>query len=273
MRLGSLTLSATFSAVLLSGCSFIGGQSSKHANPYAKQKAASHGYYAQRGQFGQHFATQNCQIASPRQPIPRGCRPEQVSIGTPTKTYPHGGYAAKGGFPQQPSFGEPQYTNGGYGQAVGQNKSLSYHASGPKKRKPKLRGFMSLGAERSVSGNVFDHGERDDIVFTNGFNPQDFNESFSQGVQAEGSITSVTYTANALIDAHDLSSTTVRVPGVESVSAPAISFDDVWSTPVGLKGGLEYIVDDKTTVFAAGGYTYSEGNESNFASVNATLYR
>jgi len=126
MRLGSLTLSATFSAVLLSGCSFIGGQSSNHANPYAKQKAASHGYY------GQPSAAQHCQIASPRHPIPRGCRPEQVTIGTPTNTYPHGGYAAKGGFPQQPSFGEPQYADGGYGQAVGQGSAISYHASGPK---------------------------------------------------------------------------------------------------------------------------------------------
>lgn len=273
MRLGSLTLSATFSAALLSGCSFIGGQSSKHTNTYAKQKAAGHGYYAQQGQYGQPSAAQHCQIASPRHPIPRGCRPGQVTIGTPTNTYQHGGYAAKGGFPQQPSFGEPQYTNGGYGQAVGQGSAISYHASGTKKRKPKLRGFLSLGAERSVSGELIEYGIRDDIDVTSSFNPQAFNEGFSQGSQADGSITTVTYTANDFIDAQLLSPQTVRAPGVESVSAPAISFDDVWSTPVGLKGGLEYIVNDKTTVFAAGGYTYAEGNESDFATVTATLYR
>jgi len=239
MRLGSLTLSATFSAVLLSGCSFIGGQSSKHQNPYAKQKSAGQGYYAQQGQYGQPRAGQHCQIATPRQPIPRGCRPEQVTIGTPTSLYPQAGYAAQSGFPQQPSFGEPQYTNGGYGQAVGKGSAVGYHASGPKKRKPKLRGFLSLGAERSVSGDLI----------------------------------TVTYTANDFIDAQLLSPQTVRTPGVESTSAPAISFDDVWSAPVGLKGGLEYIVNDKTTVFAAGGYTHAKGNESDFATVTATLYR
>ena len=273
MRLGSLTLSATFSAVLLSGCSFIGGQSSKHQNPYAKQKSAGQGYYAQQGQYGQPRAGQHCQIATPRQPIPRGCRPEQVTIGTPTSLYPQAGYAAQSGFPQQPSFGEPQYTNGGYGQAVGKGSAVGYHASGPKKRKPKLRGFLSLGAERSVSGDLIDYGIRDDIDVANSFNPQAFNEGFTQGSQADGPVTTVTYTANDFIDAQLLSPQTVRTPGVESTSAPAISFDDVWSAPVGLKGGLEYIVDDKTTVFAAGGYTHAKGNESDFATVTATLYR
>jgi len=115
---------------------------------------------------------------------------------------------------------------------------------------------------------LIDYGIRDDIDVANSFNPQAFNEGFTQGSQADGPVTTVTYTANDFIDAQLLSPQTVRTPGVESTSAPAISFDDVWSAPVGLKGGLEYIVNDKTTVFAAGGYTHAKGNESHVNAVD-----
>ena len=275
MRLGSVTLSATLSAVLLSGCSFIGGQPSKYENPYAKQKAAHQGQYGQYGQqhYGQQAAGQHCQIASPRQPIPRGCRPEQVTIGTASQGQHHRGYGAQGGFPQQPNFGQPQYADGGYGSAVGQTPALAHHTGGPKKRKPKLRGSLSLGVERSVGGELIQYGIRDDIDVSNGYNPQNFNEGFSTGSQADGSITSVTFLANERIDSNEVSPTRVRVPGIESASAPAISFDDVWSTPASLKAGLEYIINDNTTVFASGGYTYAEGNAGDVASVTATLYR
>lgn len=266
MRLGSLTLSATLSAVLLSGCSFIGGQPGPYKNPFAKQKAANQGYY---GQHGQPSASQHCQIATPRQPIPRGCRPEQVTIGTGGHSQAAGAYGAQGGFPQQPTFGQPQYTNGGYGQAVGQNRAMAHHASGPKKRKPKLRGSLSLGAERSVSGELF----APSVAGLPGYNPQDFNEGFTTGSEAEGAITNVTYLANDRIESGSLSTASVRVPGFESINAPAISFDDVWSTPASVKAGLEYIVNDNTTVFASGGYTYAEGNAGDAATVTATLYR
>lgn len=269
MRLGSLTLSATFSAVLLSGCSFIGGQSSKHASPYAKQKSASHGYYAQQGQFGHHQAPQHCQIASPRQPIPRGCRPEQVTIGTPQNAYAQGPYGTHNGFPQQPSFGEPQYANGGYGQAVGQNSAISYHASGPKKRKPKLRGFMSLGVEKSVSGNLLDYGKRNgpDIDPLSVYDPQVFLARLTRPGPNGGTETAQ-YTANELF-AEDI----YEVEQYESDTQPDISFDDVWSTPASLKAGVEYIVSDDTTVFASAGYTYAEGNEGSAATVTAAVYK
>ena len=259
MRLGTLTLSATLSAILLSGCSFIGGQPSGYTNPYAQQKAAHH------GQYGQQMGTQNCQIATPQQPIPRGCRPEQVTIGTAG----YGARGVQGGFPQQPTFGQPQYTDGGYGSAVGQKQAMTHHARGPRKTKPKLRGSLSLGAERSIGGELF----APSVNGFPGYNPQAFNEGFGEGSQAGGSTTTTTFLANDRIDSTMLNPTTVRVPGFESVSAPAISFDDVWSAPISLKGGLEYIINDNTTVFASGGYTYSEGNEGGGGTVNATIYR
>jgi len=90
MRLGSLTLSATLSVALLSGCSFFDGQSAQTQNPYANQQSA------QYGQYGQAAVNQRCQIASPRQPIPRGCRPEQVTIGVPAQRSGAPAYAANG---------------------------------------------------------------------------------------------------------------------------------------------------------------------------------
>lgn len=266
MRLGSVTLSVSLSAVLLSGCSFIGGQPSKYENPYAKQKAVNQGHYGQQA-YGQH-----CQIATPRQPIPRGCRPEQVTIGTAPEGQYRGqqqqGYGAQNGFPQQPQYGQPQYADGAYGSAVGQTPALAHHTTGPKKRKPKLRGSLSLGVERSVGGELIEYGIRDDLSPATGYNPQLFNEEFVVGAQASGNITTTTYTANEL-DAANI----FAANGIESSSNPAISFDDVWSTPASVKAGLEYIVNDNTTVFASGGYTYSEGNAGDVSSVNATIYR
>ncbi len=270
MRLGSVTLSATLSAVLLSGCSFIGGQPSKYENPYAKQKAANQGHYGQQGyaHHGRQAGGQHCQIASPRQPIPRGCRPEQVTIGTAQYGQPQGHYGAQGGFPQQPTFGQPQYTSGGYGAAVGQTPALAHHTGGPKKRKPKLRGSLSLGVERSVGGEFLEYGIRDDLDPSTGYNPQDYNEQFIVGSEATGNITTTTYTAN------ELDAANIYADGLfDSDSNPAISFDDVWSTPASVKAGLEYILNDNTTLFASGGYTYSEGNAGDVQSVTATVYQ
>ena len=209
---------------------------------------------------------QNCQIATPRQPIPRGCRPEQVTIGTAAYGQQRG---AHGGFPQQPSFGQPQYTDGGYGNAVGQTPAMAYHTSGPKKKKPKLRGSLSIGAERSVGGELFSPRQRG----LPDYNPQDYNEGFGEGTRADGTVTRTTFTANERIESGSLSQTSVRVPGFESITAPAISFDDIWSTPASVKAGVEYILNDNTTVFASGGYTYSEGQSGSAGTVNATIYQ
>jgi len=284
MRLVSVTLSATLSAVLLSGCSFIGGQPSGYTNPYAKQKSANH------GQYGQQSAAQHCQIASPRMPIPRGCRPEQVTIGT-------GGYGAQGGFPQQPqygapggfpqqpSFGQPQYTDGAYGQAVGRNPAMAHHTTGPKKRKPKLRGSLSLGAEKSIDGNLIDRDLRGIVGLDGTYDPQNYNQGFVTGTAAAGSVTTTRFTANSLAAGNILrgDENTPGDPdaifrdngdgGVDGIDARDISFTNAWSTPINIKGGLEHIINNNFTTFANVGYTYAEGETIDAVSVDGTLYR
>lgn len=274
MRLGSLTLSTTLSAALLSGCSFIGGQPSNHGNPYAQQNAAHQGHYGQQ-QYGQQVA-QHCQIASPRQPIPRGCRPEQVTIGTSAQQNyqgQQGSYGAQGGFSQQPQFGQPQYTDGGYGSAVGQTAALAHHTSGPKKRKPKLRGSLSLGLERSIDGDFLNFDDRLDLGIGK-YNPQDYNESFREGTEASGSVVRTTYTASDQIPSGQFSQARVREDGrFETADQSNYEFKDVWLTPLNVKGGLEYIFNDNTTVFANGGYTYAAGNAGPPTTVTATLIK
>ena len=258
MRLGTVTLSATLSAALLSGCSFIGGQPSSYDAPHAKHRG---------GHYGQQFAGNRCQIANPRQAIPRGCRPEQVTLGT------SGQFGAQGGFPQQPQFGQAQFTNGAYGNAAGQTPAVAHNTVGPKKKKPKLRGSLSLGVERSVGGELIDYGIRNDLNPAKGYNPQDFNESVVTGTPADGLVSTVFYTANAQILGPASHALITRPEQYERVTQPSISFDDVWSSPASVKAGLEYIINDNTTVFANGGYSYAEGNQGTVSTVQATLYR
>ena len=257
MRLGSLTLSATLSAALLSGCSFIGGQPGQTQNPFANQQA---------GQFGQFAGAQHCQIPTPRHPIPRGCRPEQVTIGVPAQNFGSPSFATNG-FPQQPQFGQPQYTSGSYGAAVGQTQAAPQYAAGPTKRKPRLRGSLSLGLQKSVSGAIFDPSVRGVLPPIGAYNPQDFLEDIVEGQ------TTTTFTANAL-NAIDNFPGGIREPGqFENLDTPAIAFNDAWSTPIEVKGGVEYILNDKNTVFANVGYTYAEGESQTAALIDATLYQ
>ena len=270
MRLGTVTLSATLSAALLSGCSFIGGQSSGYENPYANQNA---------GQYGQNAYAQRCQIASPQQPIPRGCRAEQVTIGTAGQSqysqnqYSQGGYGAHGGFPQQPQFGQPEYASGAYGAAVGHNQAPEQTARGPKKRKPKLRGSLSLGLEKSNGGTLLDFN--DEAVgnpFAN-YVPGDFNQVSISGSDFSGVQTTTTFTANQAGTAiEDVLVGQGPLNGLDRVNTPSISFDDVWSTPASVKAGLEYIVNDKTTVFGNVGYTYAEGEDLRVGSATASIF-
>ena len=263
MRLGSLILPATLSAALLSGCSFIGGQPGQTQNPFANQQA---------GQFGQFAGAQHCQIPTPRHPIPRGCRPEQVTIGVPAQNFGSPSFATNG-FPQQPQFGQPQYTSGSYGAAVGQTQAAPQYAAGPTKRKPRLRGSLSLGLQKSVSGEIFDPSVRGVLPPIGAYNPQDFLESVVEGSPAAGLQTRTTFTANAQ-NAIASFPGGIREPGqFENLDTPAIAFNDAWSTPIEVKGGVEYILNDKNTVFANVGYTYAEGESQTAAIFDATLYR
>lgn len=267
MRLASVSASVALSAVLLSGCSFITGKPGSYQNPFAKQKAASHGQYAYGAQAK---AAQRCQIYSPQQRPPQGCRPDQVTLAVgPQGPYGQAQHHSTNGFPQQPNYGQPQYASGAYGTAVGQAGAQSaQYKSGPKLKKPKLRGSLSLGVEKSVSGNLIDQALFP-IAPVGLYNPQDFNEGFVEGADATGDQVITTYTAN-----QQTANGNYFAPNTyDSISSPDISLDDAWSTPVRLSGGLEYIANKRTTFFANGGYTQAEGNSGTGATVEATLYR
>lgn len=272
MRLGSVTASMALSAVLLSGCSFITGQPGSYKNPFAKQKAANQGQY-QQGRYGQFQYGQapqgatRCQVFSPQQPIPRGCRPEQVTLAVAPQGGQFGAPAqlrSTNGFPQQ-----PQFADASFGAAVGQAQGQSQlYQDGPRIKKPRLRGSLSLGVEKSLSGELLDVATQSGLQPTLGFNPQLFNETFNAGSESEGETEQNIFTANEQF-ADDI----FNPSEFESESRPSISFDDVWSTPATIKGGLEYIAGRTTTVFANAGYTHAEGNQGDAATVNATLYR
>jgi len=132
------------SAVLLSGCSWLGGinnvfggqggqsaygQYNQKGVAISNQKVMAHNGYSSGGTYGQNFG---------------------------------------GGFPQQAQFGQPQNVTGGYGSHAGNVQHANSYGgahAGPQKRKPKLRGTFSGGFERSFSGNAlsFDPGDNTGI--------------------------------------------------------------------------------------------------------------
>ena len=272
MRLAVCTLSA----VLLSGCSWLGGAGQIFNSGGQGHHVKSSHYKYGAGQHGQHqYRAQKdpCQVYSPQAPVPQGCHPSQVTLGT------------AGGFPQQPNFGGGQYASQGYGSHAGvaHQQAAHYQPRKNKLRKPRFRGAMSLGVEKSISGDLLDFGSAAGLDPVASYNPQDFVEGFTSGSQRDGAIVRTTYTANDRDvpnifqppTAEDLTAIP-PVPffrGYERAIMPNISFDDVYSTPARLAIGGEYIVNPRTTIFANAGYTKSEGKSGAVASVEATLYR
>ena len=61
--------------------------------------------------------------------------------------------------------------------------------------------------------------------------------------------------------------------GFEESQTSDVLFEDAWSVPINIKGGFEYILNDKTTVFANGGYTSADGQNRTVSTVDATIYR
>ena len=213
------------SAVLLSGCSWLGGFGSSGQGYGHAQKGQ---YYGQQGQQASHGATRN----------------------------PHGG-----GFAQKPNFnggyGQANYTTGGYGSHAGvAGQQGANYKSAPRLKKPKLRGALSLGIEKSNSGSLLDYNRVTGLDPAGSYNPNDYAEGSTSGSIASGNITSTVYTG-----------------AIEKVSSPTISFDDVYSTPARLAAGVEYIASPNFTVFANGAYSVSEGNSGSVAQIDATLLR
>lgn len=264
MRLAVCTLSA----VLLSGCSWLGGVGNVFNGGGQGHHAKSSQYdysgrYNARSQHQYRAQQDPCQVYSPQAPVPQGCHPSQVTLGT------------AGGFPQQPNFGGGQYASQGYGSHAGvaHEQSAHYQPRKNKLRKPRFRGSLSLGVEKSISGDLLDFGSVPGLDPVANYNPQDFVEGTTTGSQSEGAIVRTTYTANDRDVANIFQPPGPGFLGYEQARMPNISFDDVYSTPARLAIGGEYILTPRTTVFANAGYTKSEGKSGAVASVEATLYR
>ena len=239
MRLAVCALSA----VMLSGCSWLGGfgGGGQGGNIFgnSSQYSANNGSY----RFDQHNP---CVIPSPRAPIPRGCNPANVTIGT-----------ASGGFPQQPNFGNAQYADAGFGSHAGvAGQQSAYYQPQKRLKKPKFRGTLSLGLEKSISGDLINFDEFANSNPAANYNPNDFREFIETGSPQSGQEVDTLYTAL-----------------IEDASTPDITFNNVHSTPLSIKGGVEYIFSPKTTVFANAGYGYAEGNNHTATAITGELLR
>lgn len=272
MRLAVCTLSA----VLLSGCSWLGGVGNvfngggqgHHAKSSQYNYGAGQNVRSQHGQHQYQAQGNPCQVYSAQAPIPQGCHPSQVTLGT------------AGGFPQQPSFGAPaqargQYASQGYGSHAGvaHQQAAHYNPRKNRLRKPRFRGSLSLGVEKSISGDLlnFDKAGVSDPVAS--YNPQSYNEGRTEGTPADDLVTEFLWTANQQFDSSGVTLADITTPNqYERANKPSISFDDVHSTPARIALGGEYILNPKTTVFANAGYTHAEGNSGEVASIDATLY-
>ncbi len=226
-------------AVLLSGCSWFGygGGQNSYQNSYQAQSARYKGSQTQYNVQNGRRALGRCQITSPTQRAPQGCRPEQVTLAL-------GGSQA--GYANQ-----AQYTSAGYGSHVGsaQTAQANYTPQAQVKR-PRLRGQFGLEIDHSVSGRLFSTSSAP------AYNRADFVETRVTGVTAGGDQITREYTG---------------VPG--RVEAPDISVDDVYTAPLRVSAGLEYIIDDHNTIFASAGFTRAEGKKGGGASIIDGLRR
>jgi len=238
-------VACAFSAVLLSGCSWMGfGGGSNGQQGYSGQQNARYGsngaqYNTQTGRRAGTAPLGRCQITAPTQRAPQGCRPEEVTLAL----------GGKGG-----TAGQNQYTSGGYGSHA--QGAQTYEAPQQRLKKPKLRGQFGLEIDHSVSGNLFAPGSSAAVT---GYNRATFAEGTSSGSVGSGTTVDTTYTSsNARLG---------------RIIAPEISFDDVYTAPLRVSGGFEYIFGKHNTVYANAGYTRAEGKKGGSVEINEELLR
>lgn len=271
-----LILTTISSAVLLSGCSWFGGQTSQ--NFPGQNLRGQQAFGAQQFQSNsRRKGLGPCQVYHAQQAVPRGCHPSEVTIATRGSQYSGGGQYA-GGFPQQPNFGAGYgvgLATGGFGShANSVRTSTDYHVSDKaQKRKPRFRGQFSIGGEKNIVGDLIDSDspllpstvnfsgfQSSSINPITGavlpiFGPGIENEAFSTGTPADGEIVNTTFSA-----------------AIEEIDQNSFSFEDAYSTPISVRGGFEYIVGPKTSLFASAGYVYAEGERAS-TPVQAELLR
>jgi hypothetical protein len=257
MRLLFATVS---SAVLLSACSWFSGHSGHQAHN-GQQAYGAYGagpvqnHRAKNHRAKNHHAKNRlgpCQIQHRSQPAPRGCKPEQVTLATSGNPY--------GGFPQQPNFSGgygADFATGGFGSHSQVKRSaVDYHVSDKaEKRRPKLRGQLYFGGEKSIAGDLIDLDGGGVSLPAAYYNPNNFNEGSTTGLPSNGQVVTTTYTSE-----------------IEQIRQDNVSFEDAYSTPLNIRGGFEYIIGPQTSLFANAGYSYAEGERAS-ATVQAELQR
>ena len=258
-------------AALLSGCSFLDGG-------YGASKAP---HYAKAPQYGAPYGgrVDPCQIPHPRAPIPQGCHPSQVSLGVaPPAT----------GFPQQPQFGAPQVATGGYGSHAAGNvhtAGLRGASAGPVKRRPRFRGALDIGAEKSLRGDIYDYDrfptdpvdDYNAYRYVEGRSRREGDEIISEVFMADGypEAGRANQFGAFLTDFYDV----VPQPDLsdpdtwDEVYTPSVSFDDAWTTPSSFGVSGEWILGDRATVFGRVGYASAEGTNNDAVAIEATAYR
>ncbi len=233
-----IVLSST--TILLSGCSWLGiggGNASYQAQNLRYEGSAN----TQQGhQVGQR-ALGRCQITSPTQRIPQGCRPEEVTLAINSPAT---------GYPQQ-----AQYTNNGYGSHVGAAQTAQAgYAPQVKAKRPRLRGQFGLEIDRSVGGELY---ATEITPLVAAYDRPTFEEGSVTGTVADGTVTRQIYTSSPA--------------RIGEILTPKISFADVYSAPLRISGGFEYIMGDHATVYANAGYTRAEGKKGGSVAINEEL--
>lgn len=230
-------------AVLLSGCSWFGFGGSQGGYQQQSYQAESAHYKGSQTQYNTQSgrrALGRCQITSPTQRTPQGCRPEEVTLAL-------GGSQAGYG-------GQAQYTSAGYGSHVSEAQSAqAAYTPQPQVKRPRLRGQFGLEIDHSVSGQLYDPG----LSGSAGI--------YNRVLFEEGTITGSPATGQTV--------TTRYYSAPERIVAPIISFDDVYTAPLRVTGGLEFIMGDHATVFANAGYTRAEGKKGGGTQIIDTLLR
>ncbi|RZV40636.1 MAG: hypothetical protein EX271_09885 [Acidimicrobiales bacterium] len=236
-------VACALSTVLLSGCSWLGIGSGSQGTHQAYEGHNSGQYAKKSAHYGQQQKLGPCQITSPMQAVPQGCRPEQVTLALGNQQASH--------------YGQSGYTDGGYGShAANASASTRYHTPKQRKKRPLLRGSLGLEIDHSVSGNLYSPSTS---LAAAGYNRALFAEGTTTGSVAGGQTTDTVYTSsNARLG---------------RINAPDISFDDVYTAPLRITGGLEMIMSDHATLFANAGYTRAEGKKGGGAEINEELLR
>lgn len=236
MRLAVLACST----ILLSGCSWLGfgpdsASSWSQYNQGAQQ--ASGRYQGPQGQMAQHSgqyqspyqarSNSRCEIRNVSQPVPHGCRPEDVTIALPTSGYAHSGQS------HAPSAGSYGHSVGDAGRA----KAASNNGIHQTWQRPRLRLNASTGFETSVSGAAFNAGG-----FTSLYDPTSQTGQTITGSPSSGQVVTTVYSAEDF-----------------TTTGKDVSFSDLYAAPFSLGGGAEYQLNDRMAVFANAGYTHAAG--------------